>query len=208
VAGFAGVAAVGKSLERLLNAGFDEEQQDADPQRWLVPNKKTKAVLVRTADFEESVVGTNIGSPALSIFLYRVDFNKMMRAAWSAVGSQDGFAHLPLDLHFLLTPWADNAEFEHRILGKAMQCLETTPMFSGPLLYPSPFAGWAPNESIQIVLEDVSTEALMRTFDSLPTDYRLSVPYIARITRIDGRQASIEPPVTTAITGLKPSLSS
>ncbi len=208
MAGFAGIAAVGKSLERFLNAGFEEEQQDADPQRWLVPNKKTKAVLVRTSDFEESVVGTNIGSPALSIFLYRVDFNKMMRAAWSAVGSQDGFAHLPLDLHFLLTPWADNAEFEHRILGKAMQCLETTPMLSGPLLYPSPFVNWAPNESLQIVLEEVSTEALMRTFDSLPTDYRLSVPYIARIARLDGRQPSIEPPVTTAITGLEPSVPS
>jgi hypothetical protein len=208
VAGFASIAAVGKSVERLLNAGFDEEQQDADQQRWLVPNKKTKAVLVRTADFEESAVGTSIGSPALSIFLYRVDFNKMMRAAWSAVGSQDGLSHLPLDLHFLITPWADNAEFEHRILGKAMQCLETSPMLSGPLLYPSPFTNWAPNESIQIVLEEVSTEALMRTFDSLPTDYRLSVPYLARITRIDGRQPSLAPPVTTAITGLVPSAAS
>lgn len=202
MAGFAGVAAVGKSLERLLNAAFEEEQQDVNQQRWLVPNKKTKAVLVRTADFEENAVGTSIGPPALSIFLYRVDFNKTMRAAWSAVGSQDGLAHLPLDLHFLLTPWADNAEFEHRILGKAMQCLETTPILSGPLLYPSLFTNWAPNESIQVILEEISTEALMRTFDSLPTDYRLSVPYIARITRLDSRHASVDPPVTTAITGL------
>jgi hypothetical protein len=208
MAGFAGIAAVGKSIERLLNAAFEEEQQDANPQRWLVPNKKTKAVLVRTADFEENAVGTSIGSPALSIFLYRIDFNKMMRAAWSAVGSQNGVAHLPLDLHFLLTAWADNAEFEHRILGKALQCLETTPILSGPLLYPSLFTSWAPNESIQIVLEEISTEALMRTFDSLPTDYRLSVPYIARITRLDSRQASLDPPVVTAITGLTPSVTS
>lgn len=205
MAGFAGIAAVGKSIERLLNAAFEEEQQEVNQQRWLVPNKKTKAVLVRTADFEENAIGTSIGSPALSIFLYRVDFNKMMRAAWSAVGSQNGLAHLPLDLHFLVTAWADNAEFEHRILGKAMQCLETTPILSGPLLYPSLFTNWAPNESIQIVLEEISTEALMRTFDSLPTDYRLSVPYIARITRLDSRQASLDPPVTTAITGLIPS---
>jgi hypothetical protein len=205
MAGFAGIAAVGKSIERLLNAAFEEEQQEVNQQRWLVPNKKTKAVLVRTADFEENAIGTSIGSPALSIFLYRVDFNKMMRAAWSAVGSQNGLAHLPLDLHFLVTAWADNAEFEHRILGKAMQCLETTPILSGPLLYPSLFTNWAPNESIQIVLEEISTEALMRTFDSLPTDYRLSVPYIARITRLDSRQASLDPPVMIAITGLIPS---
>lgn len=206
MAGFAGMAAVGKSIERLLNAAFEEEQQDANPQRWLVPNKKTKAVLVRTADFEADTIGTSIGSPALSIFLYRIDFNKMMRAAWSAVGSQDGLGHLPLDLHFLITAWADNAEFEYRILGKAMQCLETTPILSGPLLFPSLFTNWTPNESIQIVLEEISTEALMRTFDSLPTDYRLSIPYIARITRLDSRQASLDPLVTTAITGLVPSV--
>ena len=133
MAGFAGIAATGKSIERLLNAAFAEEEP--------VPGKKTRAVLVRTSDFEETNAATNIGSPALSVFLYRVDPNKVMRAAWSAVGSLDGTAHFAVDLHFILTPWADNAEFEQRILGKAMQCLETTPLLSGPLLHPS--ADWA-----------------------------------------------------------------
>ena len=59
----------------------------------------------------------------------------------------------------------------------------------------------------EILLEDVPTETLMRTFDSLPTDFRLSVPYVARIIRIDGRQAAPDPPVTTAITGLVPGTS-
>jgi hypothetical protein len=196
VAGFAGIAAAGKSIERMLNACFDEEEP--------VPNQQTRAVLVRTIDFDETLVATNIGSPALSIFLYRVDFNKTMRAAWSAVGSVDGNSHLAVDLHFLLTPWADNAEFEHRILGRAMQCLETTPVLSGPLLHPS--TEWAPNETLQILTEDVTTEAVMRTFDSLPTDYRLSVPYIARIVRIDGRVATPAPPVATAIAGSVPTV--
>ena len=199
MAGFAGIAATGKSIERLLNACFAEEEQDSDSSRWLIPNKKTKAVLVRTTDFEDAQRAANIGSPALSIFLYRIDFNKIMRAAWSAVGSQDSRAHLAVDLHFLLTAWADNAEFEHRILGKAMQGMETRPVLSGPLLHP--LADWATNEAVQLVLEDISTEAVMRTFDSLPTDYRLSVPYIARIVRIDGRQSAPEVPVTSVITG-------
>lgn len=191
MAGFAGIAAASKSIERLLNACFAEDEP--------VPGKRTRAVLARTGDFEESNRASGIGSPAVSIFLYRVDFNKTMRAAWSAVGSQDGRSHLAVDLHFLLTPWAENAEFEHRILGKVLQCIETKPVLSGPLLHPS--TDWAPNESLQLVAEDVSTEAIMRTFDSLPTDYRLSVPYIARLVRIDGPSASIDVPVTTAITG-------
>ena len=197
MAGFAGIAAAGRTIERLLNAAFVEEP----PIPGLAP-PTTRAVLVRTADFEPAVIGTNIGSPALSIFVYRVDFNKTMRAAWSGVGSHDGRGHLAVDLHLLLTAWADNAEFELRILGRAMQAIETTPILNGPLLDPS--ADWAPNESVQLVLEDISTEAVMRTFDSLPTDYRLSVPYIARIVRIDSRVKRSEGIVTTLIVGAVP----
>src|SRR5262245_5082187 len=152
MADFAAIAAALKSIERLINAGFQDEQP--------VPDQKTHAVLVRTTDFTETLLPTNIGSPALSIFLYRADVNKTMRAAWSAVGLQDGFGHLALDLHLNLPAWAENAEFEYRIIGKAMQCLETTPILAGPMLDVS--TPWMPNESIQVVLEEVSTEAIMR----------------------------------------------
>jgi hypothetical protein len=191
LAGFAGIAAVSKSIEMLLNACFEENPP--------IGNKKTKALLVRTSDFEES---TTIGSPALSVFLYRVDFNKTMRAAWSAASGQDGRSHLGLDLHYLITPWGTDAEEEHRILGGAMQCLETTPILSGPLLHSS--GEFDAGESVQLLLEEISTEAVMRTFDSLPTDYRLSVPYIARVLRLDGRMAAPEGPVISAVIGATP----
>ena len=194
MAGFAGIAAAGKSIEMLLNACFEELQP--------VTGMKTKAVLVRTIDFEPTKIATSIGSPALSIFLYRVDFNKVMRAAWSATSVQDGRSHLGLDLHYLITPWAENAEDEHRVLGRAMQGIESTPILGGPMLHSS--GEWDAGESIQLVLEEVSTEAVMRTFDSLPTDYRLSVPYIARVMRLDGRVAAPEGPVITAVTGAVP----
>jgi hypothetical protein len=197
VAGFGAIAAAGKSIERILNAAFTVAQP--------VEGKITHAVLVRTTDFEEANVATAIGSPALSIYLYRADFNKTMRASWSAVGSQDGRGHLALDLHFLLSAWADNAEFEHRIIGRTMQVLETTPVLAGPLLEAS--GGWAPNETVALLLEEISTEAVMRTFDSLPTDYRLSIPYIARLVRIDSLEPVAELPVTTVIAGLAGSLS-
>jgi hypothetical protein len=74
-------------------------------------------------------------------------------------------------------------------------------VLSGPLLDPS--GVWTPGESIQVLLEDISTEAVMRTFDSMPADYRLSVPYVARIVRLDGRSLQA-PPVTTAVLGLTP----
>ena len=198
MAGFSGIAATGKSIEMLISAGFEELQPVGNPA--LPGFKKTKVLLVDTVDLEKSDL--NIGTPALSIFLYRVDFNKVMRAALSAGSLNDGRSHLGLDLHYLITPWAENAEDEHRILGRAMQLLESTPILSGPMLHSS--GEWNANESIQLVLEEVSTEAIMRIFDSLPTDYRLSVPYIARIMRLDGREVDTAGPVIKAIVGAVP----
>jgi hypothetical protein len=195
MAGYAGIAAVGKSIERMLNLAFTERQP--------VIGKVARAVVIRTDDLAPALVKQAIGTNALSIFLYRVDFNKAMRATWSSVGAGDGKGHLALDLHFLLTPWAENAEHEQMILGRAMQELEFTPVFSGPLLYApalpypdEPQAG--ASEAVQIMLEEISTEALMRIFDSLPTDYRLSVPYVARVVRLDTRNARAAPPVLDA----------
>jgi len=195
MASFECIAAAGKSVERLLSACFLEAPVP-------VSGKTTKAILVRTEDFKSAT--STIQPPALSVFMYRVDFNKTTRAAWSAVGSLDGRAHLPLDLHFLITPWADDAEIEERILGRAMQCLETSPILSGPLLSVS--GTWAPNEAVHLTLDDLSTEAVMRMFDSLPTDYKLSVPYLARIVRLDGRRVSGSPEVTGLIEGMVPSV--
>jgi len=171
------IAATGKSLERLLTAAFKEISP-------IDANTTVKAVLIRSEDFDGVGTTSIVAPPTLSIFFYRVDFNKAMRAGWSAVGAMDGRSHLPLDLHFLITAWAANAEHELRILGRAMQCLESYPSFAGPLLVGS---GWAPAESVQVVMEEISTEAVMRTFDSLPHDYKLSIPYVARVVRLDGR---------------------
>jgi hypothetical protein len=195
VANFQCIAATGRSVERLLNACFDE----VDP----IPDSpvRPRAVLIRTEDFEG--VGTNqsaIQPPALSIYFYRVDFNKAMRAGWSAVGSMNGRAHLPLDLHLLLTAWAANAEYELRILGRAMQCLEEHPSLAGPLLVEG--AEWAAGDSVQVVMEEITTEAVMRTFDSLPHDYKLSIPYVARVVRLDGAPLPA-PEVTTRVLGVK-----
>lgn len=203
MAGFTGIAAVGTSIGRLISAAFAERQP--------VPGKVAKAALIRTEDLaDDTLIKTLIGDQGLSILLYRVDFNKTMRAAWSAVGSSDGKGYLALDLHFLLTPWAANAEHQHMIIGRAMQAIERTPTLSGPLLYsptlPPAYASEPQSEttdSVQLLLEEISTEALMRIFDSLPTDYRLSVPYMARVVRIDTLETIQTPPVIDADISLR-----
>ena len=194
MAGVRSVSATGRSIRRLLELRF----RDDEP----ITGTPTSVAIVRTEDLDPDNLPTLVSRPALTLFLYRVDFNKTMRAAWSGVGYQEGRSFLPLDLHFLLTAWAENAEWEHAILGRAMQIFDSLPILSGPLLQAS--GGWAAGDAIHIVMEEISTEAVMRTFDSLPVDYHLSVPYIIRIVRLDGRDTSQRPSVTTAVTGIVP----
>lgn len=194
MADFTSIAAAGSGIIRYLKLCFGER-----PPITTSDGTGVNVVLVRTEDLNRDI-SELITLPALSLFLYRVDFNKSMRSAWAAVGHRDGEAHLPLDLHFLLTAWAENAEHEYRILGRAMQCIDNNPILSGPLL--DPLTDWATYEAIQLCMEDLTTEDIMRTFDSLPVDYKLSVPYIARIVVIDGRERRPDLPVTTAVTGV------
>lgn len=172
------IAATGISITRLLQARLAEDEP--------VPGSQSHVVLVRTEDFNTDQPNSLISPPALSLYLYRVVANKNMRAAWSAVGHSEDRAILPLDLHYLLTAWAANAEYEQRLLGKAITCLETTPVLTGPLLDPA--GDWAVGQSIQLVMDERPTEEIMRIFDSLPGNYKLSVPYIARIARISGER--------------------
>ena len=155
MAGASSIAATGRSIERYLNHCFAQGQP--------IEGRNTTARLVRTEDLE-----AGISEPALSLYLFKVDIARAMRAAWAGVGHLEGRARLPLELHFLITAWAENADFEQRILGRALECLETTPILTGPLL--DPLGGWAPGEAVQLCLEDLTTEDIMRTFDSLPVD--------------------------------------
>ncbi len=197
MANFQSLSAAGTSIEQLLNAGFATVPAGIFP-------RTPKAVLARTEDLDPSKATGVVKPGVLTIFFHRVEANKTMRAAWSSVGSFDGFAHLPLDLHFLITAWEDNPETELQILGRAMQCLENTPILSGPLLAPA--GAWTASEAVQVVLEDVPPDSMFRIFDSLQADFKLSVAYLARVVRIDGVASNLAPEVTTVVAGSAPSV--
>ncbi|MFA3789987.1 DUF4255 domain-containing protein [Aliiglaciecola sp. SL4] len=181
MADFASVAAVGSSLVRFLTYCFDQQQ----PIPGGSSSTDTTVVLARTEDLnlEDNPL---ITPPCLALFLYRVDFNSTSRAAYAGKALAKGRAHLPLEFHFLMIPWGITADQEYRILGRTIQCLEDHPLLTGPML--DPVTNWATNDSIQLSLEELSTEDLMRIFDSLPIDYKLCVPYMAKMVVMQGRR--------------------
>jgi len=176
MAGHRALAAVGRSVVALLNRRFAEEPLTRRP----------TAVLAGTDDFDRvnSSPSAVIRHPAVSVYCCRLSVDSETRAGWSAVGSFDGIPRLPLRMHMLLMAWDEFVESELEFLGLSMRILESEPILTGPLLDPT--GDWQPGDAIQIVPDDIALEALSEAFEALTTDFRLSMPYVARVIRIDG----------------------
>ena len=119
----------------------------------------------------------------LTLYLYRVTVNEHQRQQRPERMSPEQQAPLGLDLHFLLTAWAGNAQDELLPLAWAMRQLYLHPILDASSL--SPEAAWGPDEVVQIIPSELSTEDMMRIWDALDPPYRLSVSYIARLVRLD-----------------------
>jgi hypothetical protein len=88
-------------------------------------------------------------------------------------------------MHFILTAWARGASLQNTIAGWMMRVLEDTPILQ-PGILNYKWAAFSPNETVEISLAQVSTEDILRIWDTLIQDkYQLSVPYLARNVRID-----------------------
>lgn len=119
----------------------------------------------------------------LTLYLYRVTVNEHQRQQRPERMSPEQQAPLGVDLHFLLTAWANTAQDELLPLTWAMRQLYEHPILDTSAL--SREAGWGPDEVVQIIPSELSTEDMMRIWDALEPSYRLSVSYIARRVRLD-----------------------
>jgi hypothetical protein len=188
MAGYQALAAVGRSLVTLLNTRFAEE---------IPAGRRPEAVLAGTTDFDlvNSSPSAVIRYPAVSVYCYRLSVDRETRPGWSAVASQDGIPRLPLRMHLLLSAWDQFAESELEWLGLAARVLETESILTGPLLDPT--GQWEPGDMVQVVPDDVALDSMSEAFQALTTDYRLCLPYLARVVRIDGAPRPPGPRVTT-----------
>jgi hypothetical protein len=126
----------------------------------------------------------------LSLYLYRVLMNEHARSRPVRSG---GIPPLSVDLHFFLTIWAESAAAEQTICAWAMQQLHLHPLLDRSSLTEE--GGWQTGEMVQIIPAELSNEDMMRIWDALAPDYRLTIPYIARVVRIDAEEAGAGLPV-------------
>jgi hypothetical protein len=188
MAGYQALAAVGRSIVALLNQRFLEE---------LPMGRRPTAVMAGTADFDKVNANADavIQFPAVSVFCYRLSVDRETRPGWSSVASFDGVPHLPLRMHLLVSAWDEFVENELRWLGLAARVLESESIFTGPLL--DTLGEWDPGDAVQIVHDDLALDSMSEAFQALTTDYRLCLPYVARVIRIDGRREPVADPVAT-----------
>jgi hypothetical protein len=145
---------------------------------------------LKTADVAASDTGVTV-----LVFLYRASMNQHLRNVWRP--NDPGMRPVPLsvDLHYLFTFWSGTkgSENEHLALAWTMRQLHETPMLDSSMLGAE--ADWASDDLIQLIPEEISTEDLMRIWDTLEPNYRLSLSYIARVVRINPDALEEERPV-------------
>lgn len=135
----------------------------------------------------------------LSLFLYRVNINEHARNSRQINGTTYRDTPLSLDLHYLLTVWADSSLVEQSILAWAMQQLDLHPILDRSYL--SARGGWQTGEVIHIIPAELTNEDMMRIWDTLQPPYHLSVAYVARVINIEpGPVEAAQPVVATRFT--------
>jgi hypothetical protein len=137
----------------------------------------------------------NFESPmteGVSLYLYRltVSSNRNLPPR----DGRDGRRYkppLPLDLHFLVTAWADDAVKQQRLLGFAIRTLEDTPILPAGVLNqhgPEPDV-FRPEETVELVFEGLSVQDTSYVWEVAQTKEQPSAPYVARMVEIESTVA-------------------
>jgi len=124
----------------------------------------------------------------VSVFLYRIYQNGTSRTPAGRLlpdGSRQS-TKLPVDLHFLMTAWAQKASLQNQIAGWMMRVMEDNPTLPASLLNAAEPGVFRSDEGVDITLTELSVEDMFRVWEVMIGHvYQLSVPYQARMIEIE-----------------------
>jgi hypothetical protein len=136
----------------------------------------------QSGDFESPM------TVGVSLYLYRVSVSPN-RNLPPRLG-RDGRRYrppLPVDLHYLVIAWADDAIKQQRLLGFAVRTLEDTPILpAGVLNQHGPETDvFRPEETVELVWEALSVQDISEIWDVAQTKEQPSATYVARMVEIE-----------------------
>jgi Pvc16 N-terminal domain len=130
----------------------------------------------------------------LSIFLYRILENSDMknRDIESRNGNSTPRQPLFLNLFYLITPLANNAENNHHLLGKLMQILHDRCILKGALLKG---VLEATDKELRVIFHPISMEDMTKLWSGFMRPYHLSIVYEVKVVTIDSERVIETEPV-------------
>ena len=141
--------------------------------------------------------------PAVTVFLYHVAINGEMRngPAKQYADGTVGPPGLPIELRYLLTPWAATPDDTHKILGQIMQSLSAYATMSRPQLLGT---SWEDDDTVQLMPESLPVDEYHDIWEPSEIPYKLSISYMARVFVLDATNKEALPPIVTAQFGGTP----
>lgn len=137
----------------------------------------------------------------ISLFLYRVTPSTARRNLPGRVDAKGRRFRppLPLDLHYLLTPWARTAAQQHKLLGWALRFLEDNPTLPANVLNHYGSQGmdpFLPDETVTLVFDPLGIQDFLNVWEVGKPNLQVSATYLARLIALDSTVAEEErPPV-------------
>jgi hypothetical protein len=179
MANYKAITAVGQAVADILTAAWQNEPLDRNISGVTFP-------LVQAADFaggDKKIPGTGA-----TVYLYRVDRNASCR---SQVPRKDDkgksyYPSLPLDLYFLITPWAPSADTQLYLLGWIMRKLEDIHQIPATSLNKNNEGTFGQQENVGLIFDPLSLADMATLWENLKTEKILpSVTYVVRGVLID-----------------------
>lgn len=139
--------------------------------------------LYQSRDFESPM------RDGFSVFLYRVSINGTVRnmTLRRAPDGRRFRPSLPLDLHYLITPWAEDGERQHRMLGWVMRFMEDLGVLTAGHLnhYVAETDTFAPHEGLEIICDPLALADYLTLWDRLRPRLPTSATYALRMVLIE-----------------------
>ena len=139
--------------------------------------------LYQSRDFEAPM------REGFSVFLYRVTINATVRnmTLRRAPDGRRFRPSLPVDLHYVITPWAEDGERQQRMLGWVMRFMEDLGVLTAGHLnhYVTETDVFAPHEGLEIICDPLALADYLTLWDRLRPRMPTSATYALRMLSID-----------------------
>lgn len=149
--------------------------------RQLLTNPKFD--LYQAASFESPM------AEGYSLYLYRIEVGGGSRNRPPRRDEEGGQFRpsLPVDLHYLLTPWASDPEVQQRLLGWTVRFMEDRAVLPAGFLnhYVRETDTFRRGETVEILSDPLALADYLNLWDKLKPKMQTSLPYVVRTVLID-----------------------